>query len=101
MNTIKRILKLKKQEQKIKVEIETLENRLYYKEWAFYVHTGPSYVPMISAWKQNTNTNKACCFIVKEDYVKLYSTGAYQDNWKEAHAIISKWLAEDSSIEPK
>jgi len=100
MNTIERILKLKKQEQGIKDEIGTLENRLDYKEWTFYVHTNYR-APRISAWKQGDNTSKACCFTVKEDCVKLYNTGTYQDNWKEAEDVIIKWLAEDSSIEPK
>lgn len=100
MNNIERILKLKKQEQEIKDEIETLEKRLDYKEWKFYVHTNYR-APRISAWKQNRNTSNACCFAVKEGRAKLYSAGTYQDNWEEAHAIINKGLVGGSSSKPK
>ena len=93
MKIVERILELEQQEQEIKDKIESLRASLDRKEWVFAVHTHYR-EPRISAWRQGNSTGTTCLLTVRKGRAKLLSAGEYQDNWKEAEAVVNKWLDE-------
>ena len=97
MNIVDRILKLEQQERKIEEEIETLCNSLDHNEWNFYVNTTQYDNPRINAWKPGGSILAPASFTVKGNTVQVIDTSMYPDTWKEAEAIINKWLNQDFS----
>ena len=94
MNIIERIIELEQQEQRIGDRVVALCTTLNHSEWNFYINTTQYDNPRISAWKPGGSILAPASFIVKGGSVEINETSIYPDTWKEAEAIINKWLDE-------
>jgi hypothetical protein len=93
MNFMERFTDLKKQEQKIQNELQSLtelQDTIDRDGWVFCLHTHYD-EPRVSVWRSGDTWDNAQ-FIIKGDYVELYDAGMYQKEWHEIKNILDEWL---------
>ncbi len=102
VNFMERFTDLKKQEQEIRNELESLgtQNHVFeYDDWRFCLHTHYPYNLRVSAWKVGSDKNNTAKFIINDDNVRLHSAGRYWEEWHEIKSILDEWLLKGVIIE--
>jgi hypothetical protein len=101
-NFMERFADLKKQEQEIRNELESLRElglTIDRDDWRFCLHTHYD-EPRVSFWRSggDYNSDGSAEIMIKDGCVELYDAGMYQEEWHEIKNILDEWLLKGATM---